>query len=150
MLRAFCISAPGFINLLPAFLPVNSSEQHVLDRYDQAAPQSVAALTACAELAVFSVSPRQISACGARGAGHACVDCADVGHQHSPRRMVVGDLAGGDRRLATSRQYSQESSGARGWYAAWRVARSRADPAAVDDPFDHGHVRAPGSDCRGL
>src|SRR5471032_1083920 len=150
MLRAFCRWAPGFVSLLLVFLSVNPLEPHVLDRYDQAPPKPGTALTACAGFAVFSLSLRQIPACCTCGAGAACVDCTDFGYRYSAWRVVVGDLAGRNRRLAASRQYPQESRGARGRHAARRVARAWTDPAAIGYAFHHDHLRAAGSDCRRL
>src|SRR5471032_3310347 len=135
---------------LVRFLSVNLPEPHVLDRYDQAPPQPGTALTACAGFAVFSLSLRQIPACCTCGAGAACVDCTDFGYRYSAWRVVVGDLAGRNRRLAASRQYPQESRGARGRHAARRVARAWTDPAAIGYAFHHDHLRAAGSDCRRL
>src|ERR1700712_1627550 len=140
MLRAFFLTSCPM--LVIRFLHACYPESHGRNRTIQAPSKPRAPHATCARLAVFPIPPRQVPPRGARGAGVACIDCADVRYRYSARRMVHGDAARGDRRLAASRQYPQKGGGTRGGNAAWRVARAWADSAAIGYALDHDHVFA--------
>ena len=98
-------------------------------------------------LALLPLSPREGAAQPARRPRDAVLDSRNHRYRHSARHLVVGDAAGGDRRLAASRQYPQEGGRARGGDAARGVDRAVADPAAEPDRLAAAHLCADGDRC---